>query len=170
MKTKLLALSIFVGLLPTVPMTAATLVAASGGAKVGSLYNYTYTFSISGSGLALDNIFLGSDDLSPLNLKFTFDGSPTTNWSWLGNDTPQNYLDFFNTAGGSLGSSDTLTVTFTSAFAPLASHFAVGLNSVTSTTSNTISGVTAPTAVPEPASVLTLLLGIGSAGLIALRR
>lgn len=162
MKNKLFTLAVLAGLLPAVPMAAASLTATSSVANVGSLCDYSYTFT----GLAIDNIFLGSDDLSPLNLTLTFDGSPTANWSWLGNDTPQNYLDFFNTAGGTLGASDTLQVSFMSALAPLASHFAVGLDSVTSVTSNTVTGVIAPTTVPEPASVFTLLLGIGSLALL----
>ena len=167
MKTTLFTLAVLAGLLPAVPVTAATLVVASSAAQAGSLYNYTYTFSISGSGLALDNIFLGSDDLSPLNVALTFDGNPAVNWSWLGNDTPQNYLDFFNTANGTLGLGDTLRVTFTSAFAPSAGHFAEGLNSSTGDTSNIVTSVTAPTAVPEPASVFAALLGIGAMGFMA---
>lgn len=168
MKLKVFALAALAGLLPAVPMAAASLTAASSVVAAGSLYNYTYTFSISGSGLTADNIFLGSDDLSPLNLTLTFDGNPTADWSWLGNDTPQNYLDFFNTAGGLLGENDTLGVTFTSALSPLASHFAVALDSATGAASNTVTGVIAPTAVPEPASIFTFMVGV--VALIALRR
>lgn len=165
---KLFILAALSGLLSVVPATAASLVVSSGAAQAGSLYDYTYTFSISGTGLTLDNIFLGSSDLSPLNVAFTFDGSSTTNWSWFSNDTPQNYIDFYATTGGTLGSADTLRVTFSSFLSP-GNSFAVGENSSTGDASNTVTSVLAP-AVPEPTSLWTLTLGISAIGWCALRQ
>ena len=143
-------------LLQTLPAISATLNVADTVTQQNGLYNYSYQFSITGTGLTLDNVFLGSDDLSPLSVAFTFDGAATSNWSWLGNGTPRNYLQFFSTNGGFISSGDVLGVMFLSAIAPGSSQFAIGLNSSTSATSNQITGVTAPTAissVPEPAAL-----------------
>jgi len=158
MKTKLSVLSGLMALLCAMPAWSTTLAVSASATRVGSLYDYTYTFTVSGG--SIDNIYLGSDDLSPTSLLIKLDGTTTSNWSWLGNDTPQNYLQFFSTNGSTLGSTDTLGVTFASAFGPASSHFAVGLNSGTGATTNELTGVLAPTAAPEPAS-LGLLLSAG---------
>lgn len=165
---KLFSTAVVCGLLAWVPASAASLVINSSATPSGAEYNYSYTVSISGAGLSLTDIFLTSDDLSPLNVAFTFDGAPTTNWSWLSNDTPQNYLDFFDSTGV-LGSGDTLKITFSSFLAPVASHLAVGenLNNNPITVSNMVSSVIAPTAVPEPASIGMLLLALSAAALFA---
>ncbi len=105
---------------------------SSGAVQAGAEYDYTYLVSISGTGLSVDNIFVGSDDLSPLNVAFKFNNAATADWSWFSDNTPENYIDFYNTAGGTLGSADTLKITFSSFLAPAASHFAVGENSSTS--------------------------------------
>gem|GEM_PF-2415955 len=152
---------------------AATLNVTGTAAPDAGLYDYAYTFSITGSGLALDNLFLGSDDLSPLNVMLKLDGSNAVNWSWLGNNSPQNYLQFFSTNGGTISSADTFQVTFQSALAPAATHFAVGLDSATGVISNTVTGLTAPTvssaATPEPTSTALFAVGILSlAGILRL--
>ena len=155
------------------PAGAATLNVAANATASGSLYSYSYNFSITGTGLSVDNLFLGSDDLSPLNVAFTFDGATTSNWSWLGNDTPQNYLQFFSSNGGTLAAGDTLSVTFLSAFAPGSSHFAEGLNSATGATSNVVTGVLAPTAasaVPEPGSFAMFFVSIPIAAAVMMIR
>ena len=70
--------------------------------------------------------------------------------------TPQNYLQFFDTSSTALGNGDVLDVTFTSLLAPSAASFAVGLDSSTGDTTNTVTGILAPTSVvtPEPSSLL----------------
>jgi hypothetical protein len=131
---------------------------------VGSFFNYSYQFAVSGAGAAVDNIFLGSNDLSPLNVVIMVDSAPTIAWSWLGNDTPQNYLQFFDFAGTALGNGDVLDVTFTSSFAPASTEFAEGLNSTTDAATNTVTGVLAPNAVPastpEPGTMMLLASGV----------
>jgi hypothetical protein len=141
-----------------------TLNVASSATPNGSLYNYSYTFSVTGTGGGFDNIFLGSDDLSPLNVQLSLNGAPTVDWSYLGNDTPQNYLQFFSLSSTPLAVGNNLLVTFSSILHPGNTHFAVALNSGTNTTSNQVTGVTAPTAVPEPGSAAMLL----TAGLAAM--
>jgi hypothetical protein len=168
---KLFSTAVLCGLLAWMPASAASLIVGSSAMPSGAEYNYSYTVSISGTGLSLTDIFLTSDDLSPLNVAFTFDGASAPNWSWLSGNTPQNYLDFFD-ATGVLGAGDTLKITFSSFLAPAASHIAVGenLNNDPVTISNTVSSVIAPTApVPEPASAGMLLLGL-SAGLFTATR
>ena len=133
----------------------------------GSLYDYSYTFSVTGAGGGFDNIFLGSDDISPLNVQLTLNGAPTSDWSYLGNDTPQTYLQFFSQSATMLAVGSDLGVTFASALNPVDDHFAIALNSITATVSNQVNGVLAPTAgssIPEPAS-LTFVLLAGSLGL-----
>lgn len=168
---KLFSTAVFCGLLAWIPASAATLLVSSSATPSGAEYNYSYTVSISGTGLSLTDIFLTSDDLSPLNVAFTFDGASTTNWSWLSDNTPQDYLDFFDSTGV-LGAGDTLKISFSSFLAPVASHFAIGenLNNNPATVSNMVNDVIAPTAVPEPASLGLLVLGLGAAGLFARRR
>jgi hypothetical protein len=87
-------------------------------------------------------------------------GAPTADWSYLGNDTPENYLQFFSLSSTALAAGGSLQVTFDSIFAPSGTEFAVALNSATSQVSNQVNNVTAPGAVPtpEPAS-LNFLLG-----------
>src|SRR5580704_1459773 len=82
-----------------VPGVSATLAVNATATPDGSLFDYSYQFSITGAGASVDNIFLGSNDLSPLNVVLKVNGNPTANWSWVGNDTPQNYLQFFNIPG-----------------------------------------------------------------------
>lgn len=145
--------SIFAGvlvMLGAIPGISATLAVDGAATPSGSVYDYSYQFSITGAGADVDNIFLGSNDLSPLNVVIDVDGSSTSDWSWLGNDTPQNYLQFFDTAGTSLGNGDTLGVTFTSPFAPSSTEFAVGLTSSSGDATNTVTGVLAPSAIPTP--------------------
>ena len=127
------------------------------------LFDYTYLFSIGGAGPGVDNIFLGSDDISPLNVVLRVNNTPTVDWSWLGNDSPQNYLQFFDVNGTSLGSGDALDVMFSSQLGPQATHFAVGLDSTTGATTNTTTVLAAPSAaaIPEPGSLF--LLGSGFA-------
>ncbi|MBV8898213.1 MAG: PEP-CTERM sorting domain-containing protein [Acidobacteriaceae bacterium] len=161
---KLFSTAVVCGLLAWMPASAASLVVSSSAAPSGAEYNYSYTVSISGTGLSLTDIFVTSDDLSPLNVKFTFDGASTTNWSWLSGNTPRNYLDFFDSTGV-LGTGDTLKIAFSSFLAPAASQFAIGenLNNNPATASNIVSSVIAPTAaVPEPASAGMLLFGLGA--------
>jgi hypothetical protein len=141
---------------------SATLSVASTVTPVAGLYNYTYQFSITGQGASVDDIYLGSADLSPMNVVLDINGSPAAAWSWLGNDTPQDYLQFFTSSGPALGGGDVLDVTFSSVFAPGTAHFAVGLDSLTGAT-NTVTGVLAPggaAAVPEPGSLVLLFSGV----------
>ncbi len=86
------------------------------------LYNYDYLFSLTGpagAGTSVANLYLTSDDLSPVG-PFTFakDGTGTSLWTYASNDTPYNYLQFFSTSD-SLTNGDTLEVKFASAFARL---------------------------------------------------
>jgi hypothetical protein len=169
MKLTFLTTICCLALLQAAPAMAATLSVTASATPDAGLYDYSYALSVSGAG-SLDNIFLGSDDLSPLNVAITFDGAATTNWSWLGNDTPSNYLQFFNTSGGFLSTGDTLDVTFTSAFAPRAGGFAVGENSGTGSVSNEVTGLLGPTAAPEPASLGLFLIAFGAGTGMVLRR
>ncbi len=155
--------SIFAGvlvILSALPGISATLTVNATATPDAGLYDYSYQFSVTGAGANVDNIFLGSDDLSPLNVVLKVDGSPTTDWSWLGNDTPENYLQFFDTAATALGNGDALDVTFSSALVP-GTGFALGLDSSTGDATNTVTGVTAPASVvtPEPGSLLLLIAG-----------
>jgi hypothetical protein len=157
--------SIFAGvvmMLSALPGISATLTVQASVTPDAGLYDYTYRFSITGAGASVDNIFLGSNDLSPLNVVLKVDGNPAGNWSWLGNDIPQNYLQFFSTNGTGLGNGDFLGVTFSSQLAPQAAEFAVGLNGSTGDATNTATGVVGPAAIaaPEPGTLLLLLCGI----------
>jgi hypothetical protein len=69
-----------------------------------------------------------------LNVDLEVNGSPTADWSWLGNDTPRNYRQFFDVAGTGLANGDVLDVTFSSAMAPAAAGFALGLDSTSGAT------------------------------------
>jgi hypothetical protein len=171
MRLKELLFAGILALLGSLPGVSATLAVGVDVTPAAGLYNYSYQFSITGAGASVDTVFLGSNDLSPLNVALAVDGAPTANWSWLGNDTPQNYLEFFSTNGTSLGNGDVLDVTFSSQLAPANTKFAVGLNSVTSDTTNTVTSVVAPNAaavVPEPGSLLLVFSG-AALFLIALR-
>jgi exopolysaccharide biosynthesis protein len=155
------------------PAIAGSLAVTAAATPDSGLYDYTYTFAITGTGLSVDNLFLGGDDLSPLHVALKVDGALASNWSWLGNDTPQNYLQFFSTDGSMLGSGDNLGVTFSSALAPASTHFALGLNSSTNATSNTVTGLLAPSAaagVPEPGTFAIFLLGLAISAAIILRK
>jgi hypothetical protein len=141
--------------LSTLPSMSATLSVSVTATPDASLFDYTYIFSVAGAGARIDNIFLGSDDLSPVSVVLRVNGNPTVDWSWLGNDTPQNYLQFFDTSGTSLGNGDALDVTFSSHLASQTSHFAVALDSSTGQTTNMATGLAAPSAAaPEPGSLL----------------
>jgi hypothetical protein len=170
MKLTFLTSVCLAALLQVMPATAATLSVAASATPDASLYDYSYTFSVTGSG-SIDNVFLGSDDLSPLSVAIKVDGAATTDWSWLGNDTPSNYLQFFNTAGGSLSAGDSLDVTFSSMFAPGSHEFAIGENSTSGVATNEVAPLLGPMAVtaPEPAS-FGLLLIAASAGMGMLLR
>ena len=157
MKTKLF-LSISLAFVGVAACCADTLSVTGNETFSGGLYDYSYQFSLAGLGPGVDTLFLGSDDLSPLFLAISLNGTPASDWSWLGNDTPQNYLEFFSTDGSTLSSSDTLGVTFASELAPSVSHFAVGLDSSIGAVTNTVNDVLAPTAVPEPAAFWVLML------------
>jgi hypothetical protein len=134
-------------------------VTSSATPAAGGIYDYSYNFAVSGAGTGFDNIYLGSNDLSPLNLVIKLNSAATADWSYLGNDTPQNYLQFFSTSATPLTGGESLQVTFESIFAPSNTGFALALNSVTSDVSNQVNGVTAPSTapVPEPATVGLLL-------------
>ena len=150
-------------LLCGVAAPAATLNVSASEVLSGGLYQYTYSFNITGTGAGFDNIFLGSADLSPLNVKLSVNGAATTDWSYLGNDTPQNYLQFYSQSSTALGVGSSLGVSFASSFAPSSSMFAIALNSATGATSNEVTGVLAPTAAPEPASAAGIVLAAGLA-------
>jgi hypothetical protein len=79
-------------LLPLLGLVAAasTLSVVSSETKVAGLYDYSYSFSVSGAGHGFDNIFLGSNDLSPLNLVIQLNGTATVDWSYLGNSSSPN--------------------------------------------------------------------------------
>ena len=137
--------TVFAGILvilSALPGVSATLAVTAAATPSGGLYDYSYEFSISGSGASVDNIFLGSNDLSPLDVVIQVDGAATADWSWLGNDTPENYLQFFDFNGTSLGNGDVLDVTFSSALAP-ASH--------TRISSRARASMLAVSSAPEPA-------------------
>ncbi len=157
--------SIFAGvlmMLSALPGISATLTVSATETPDAGLYDYSYRFSVTGAGASVDNIFLGSDDLSPLNVVLKVDGSATADWSWLGSDTPENYLQFFDTAATALGNGDELDVTFSSALVP-GTSFALGLESSTGDATNTVTGVTAPSSAvvtPEPGSFLLLISGL----------
>jgi hypothetical protein len=160
----------FLAVLAAIPGTSATLAVDANATLSGSVYDYSYQFTITGAGADVDNIYLGSNDLSPLDVVIDVDGSPTTDWSWLGNDTPENYLQFFDIGGTSLGNGDTLDVTFTSPFAPSSTEFAVGYASSSGEATNTVMPVLGPAiAAPEPSSV-PLLVAAGALLLVVQRR
>ena len=169
MKTILAAL-----LLAALPACAGaqTLTATSTAAAAGQFYRYDYVFSITGpAGTAVDNLYLGTADLSPLG-PFTYlkNGAATTDWSFASNDTPSSYLDFFSVSD-SLGSGDRLEVQLVSAYAPTLTGTASGYDTANGRyTLNTVSGLSVP--VPEAATTISLglLLALGGAGLIARRR
>jgi hypothetical protein len=166
MKNKLLISIGLITFLQVIPALADTLTVSAAATPDAGLYDYTYTFAIIGAGLSVDNLFLGSNDLSPLNVTLKVDGTPAANWSWLGNDTPQNYLQFFSTDGSVLTDGDNLGVTFSSAFAPSATQFAIGLDSSTNATSNQVTGVIGPSVVgiPEPRTSAIFVLGLAACG------
>jgi hypothetical protein len=171
MKLTFLTTVCLAAFLQVMPATAATLSATASVTPDAGLYDYSYAFSVTGSG-SVDNVFLGSDDLSPLNIAIKFDGATTADWSWLGNDTPSNYLQFFNQNGGSLSAGDTLDVTFTSAFAPGSGEYAIGENSLNSATTNEVAGLLGPmpATAPEPASFGLFLIAVSAATGMLLRR
>src|SRR4051794_21349790 len=115
MKRILLISICLTAFLPCVPVSAATLGVTASATPNNGVFNYAYMFSVTGTG-GIDTLFLGSDDLSPLNLVLSVNGTATSNWSWLGNDVPQNYLEFFSTSGSMLMAGDSLGVRFSSSF------------------------------------------------------
>lgn len=162
MRARQTIFAVMLAALSAVPGVSATLSVQATATPAGGLYNYSYLFSIGGSGASVDNIYLGSADLSPLNVVLDINSNPASAWSWLGNDTPQNYLQFFTSSGPALGSGDVLDVTFSSALPPGAANFAVGLDSATGSATNTVTGVLAPSATvaPEPGSLVLILSGV----------
>lgn len=161
MRARQTILAAILAALSAVPAICATLSVQATATPVGGLYNYSYQFSIGGSGASVDNIYLGSADLSPLNVVIDINGTPASAWSWLGNDTPQNYLQFFTLSGPPLGSGDVLDVTFSSVLGQGTTNFAVGLDSATGSATNTVTGVLAPSATvaPEPGSLVLIFSG-----------
>lgn len=170
MKPKQWMFAAILAALSAFPGVSATLSVSATVTPNAGLFNYAYQFSIAGAGADVDNIFLGSDDLSPLNVVLEINGHAAPSWSWLGNDTPQNFLQFFDFGGPALGNDDILAVTFSSGLAPSATHFAVGLDSTTGNTTNTANAVLGPSAaaVPEPGTLL--LLGGALMLIIVIRR
>jgi hypothetical protein len=146
--------SISLLLLSSLAAMGSSLAVTSSATPSGSLYNYAYTFTVSGTGSGFDNFFLGSNDLSPLNVAIQLNSAPTTDWSYLGNDTPQNYLQFFSLSGTDIVTG-TLKVTFSSVFGPSSTQFAEALNDMTNQVSNVVTGVTAPTTAPTPEPATT---------------
>ncbi len=144
------------------------------------LNTYTYNFNVTGpAGTAVTDIFLSSDDLSPLNLTFAKNGGAASAWSLLSNDTPYNYLDFTSldangAALDSLRSGDRLTVSFSDSaaqFAALPLQFASAYDSTSGNYTPNVTRLVGPSAVPEPGS-LALFAGllITGGGLLARRR
>ena len=157
--------------LSVLPGRSATISVSASATPDGGMFDYVYQFSIAGAGANIDNIFLGSDDISPLNVVLEVNGQAAAGWSWLGNDTPQDYLQFFGLPGTALGNGDVLDVTFSSPLVPQATHFAVGLDSATGSTTNRATALLAPSSaagVPEPGS-LGLLAGALAALLVRRR-
>jgi hypothetical protein len=103
MKPKQWMFAAILAALSALPGVSATLSVSANVTPNAGLFNYAYQFTIADSGSNVDNIFLGSDDISPLNVVLKINGQPTSTWSWLGNDTPQNYLQFFDLVGSALG-------------------------------------------------------------------
>ena len=129
------------------------------------IYTYTYAFRVTGDAgsptPAVTDIFLGSDDLSPLNTVITRNNAPTSAWAFLGNSAPYNYLQFTNSGGPeSLGSGDELEVTFfdsSGLFLPDTTHFAQAYdpNAAAGAGGYTVSvnGVFGPTTNPNPSAL-----------------
>lgn len=157
------------------PARAADLSVTGSANPVGGLIGYDYTFSVTGSPndpAALDALFLTSDDLSPLNLTILKNGQAAPDWSWLGGDTPTNYLEFFS-ATDALHVGDTLEVTFTddpALFAPTDGHAAAGTDSRSGLTVFAAAPVVGPAATPEPGSLLVLAVGALPLAALAIRR
>ena len=144
------------------------------------LYNYSYLFNVTGpAGTAITDIFLSADDLAPLNLTISKNNAPAPAWSLLSNDTPYSYLDFnsLDASGNaldSLTSGDQLRISFSDSaanFVPLTGHFAAAYDATSGGYSARVTGLVAPSAVPEPgvAPLLAGLLAAGS-GLLLRRR
>lgn len=119
-------------------------------------YMYSFTTSTSGGGTGIDNIYLGSRDLSPLNVEISKNGGTANAWSWLGNDIPVNYLQFF-TASDPLAAGDVLAVSFISLY-PAHPSFAMALDS--SSGESVSVDADAPGAVPEPSAMVLLASGL----------
>lgn len=180
--TKILPLCVAALALAATARTArATDLTVTGTATPGTdVYNYDYVFHVDGGGtstgilgsVAIDNLYLDSDDLSPVSgITFLKNSAPTQDWLWLGNDTPTNYLQFFSFTD-SLGVNDTLEAQFSSPaslFVPTGGHFTAGFDTANNQPYVVVNTVVAPTAVPEP-GVLPLLGGMLIAGSLLLRR
>ena len=140
------------------------------------LYNYDYLFSLTGPSTAapaVSILYLTSDDLSPLDVTFAKNGAATAAWSFVGDDSAGNNLDFFSSSD-SLTNGDTLEVKFTDSdqlFRPLTSptNSATSADSSTNTYS-TVSNIVAPAAVPETSTAPLLILGGLGIGFAAYRR
>jgi hypothetical protein len=163
-KTTTFLMGLFVLALAASARAADLTVIASAQAD-GDLYDFDYLYQVTGTA-AIDNLYLGSDDLSPVSdILFKKNGVLTTDWSWLGNDTPKNYLQFFSTTD-SLSDRDTLEVMFSSPgalFVPTPGHVAGGYDSASGQSYTVAGTVVGPSAVPEP-GVLSLLMGATVAG------
>lgn len=149
------------------------------------VYTYTYAFRVTGDPgsptPAVTDLFLGSDDLSPLNTVITRNNAPTSAWTFLGNSAPYNYLQFTNLGGAdSLGNGDELEVTFedaSSLFQPDTTHFvqaydinaAAGAGGYTASVSNVFGPTANP--VPEPGALsLVGAIAMVGAGWLGRRR
>lgn len=159
-------------LLLTASAHAADLTLTATATPDGSLYDYDYQFHVSGAA-AIDNLYLGSDDLSPVSgVTFKKNGAPTSDWLWLGNDTPTNYLQFFSTTD-SLGDGATLEVQFSSPaslFRPTQDHFASGFDSGSRQSFTVAGSVVGPTAVPEPGVISLFGAALLGSSLLVRRR
>ena len=162
---RLLCYLSFTALLPIMPaLSAATISATSSATQSGGLYDYSYQFTVSGPGAGVDAFFLSTDDLSPLNVTFT-----DSAWIWAPGSPSQHGIDFYDLSGV-LASGSRLGITFASPLGPQATHFVTGLDLSNSVT-NTVTGIVAPTAAPEPATFFAIGTGfIAMAGFDRIRR
>ncbi len=165
---KLFLLASFSGLLSVLP-AAASIVVDETASPSGAFWNYRYAVSEAGTSAAFTDIVLTSADLSPTDVAFNFDSGGAGSWTWF--DLSSTQLDFFNSGTGTLNSGDTLLITFTSDLGP-GPQTMQAFNVSSGVSSNVVSsdGPAASAAVPEPASVVFLVLGLVVCGFGVLRR